>query len=114
MPTALFKKSLSTMARRSGLSVVAVDPAYMSQWGAEFWQKPQILPHNIETTVHESASIVIGRRSQDRSAYRAARGTQDDRIDRPGNTTADGRAILAGVAAEDRAIGARAPMAESG
>jgi len=114
MPTSLFKKSLSAMARRSGLSVVAVDPAYTSQWGAEFWQKPRILPNNIETTVHESASIVIGRTSQDRSAYRAARGTQDDRIDRPGNTTADGRAILAGVAAEDRAIGARAPMAESG
>jgi IS605 OrfB family transposase len=114
MPTSLFKKSLSAMARHSGLSVVAVDPAYTSQWGAEFWQEPQILSHHIETTVHEAASMVTGRRSQDRSAYRAARGTRYDRLDRIGNTTADGRVILAGAAADDRAIGARVPMAESG
>ena len=113
-PTAIFKKSLAAMARRSGLSVVAVDPAYTSQWGAEFWQEPQLLPNSIQTTGHEAASIVIGRRSQDRSAYRAARGTRDDRIDRPGNTTADGRARLAGVAAEGRGAGVCAPAAESG
>jgi hypothetical protein len=113
-PTLIFKKNLSSMARRSHLSIVAVDPAYTSQWGEEFWQKPQLLPNYIETTGHEAAAIVIGRRSQGYSAKRAARTTLRDEIDLAEITPAAGRVDLTWIVAIDRGIGACAPMAESG
>jgi hypothetical protein len=113
-PTSIFKNNLSSMARRSHLSIVAVDPAYTSQWGEEFWQKPQLLPNYIETTPHEAAAIVIGRRSQGYSAKRAAPATLRDEIDLAEITPAGGRVDLTWIAANDRGIGACAPMAESG
>jgi hypothetical protein len=113
-PTSIFKNNLSSMARRSHLSIVAVDPAYTSQWGEEFWQKPQLLPNYIETTPHEAAAIVIGRRSQGHSAKRAAPATLRDEIDLAEITPAVGRVDLTWIAAIDRGIGACAPMAESG
>jgi IS605 OrfB family transposase len=59
-PTTIFRNRLGSMAARAGLALIAVDPAYTSQW-AKPWVKPtstKIHP----TTAHEAAAIVIGRR----------------------------------------------------
>jgi hypothetical protein len=37
IPTAKFRDRLAGMARHAGLSVIAVDPAYTSKWGAQHW-----------------------------------------------------------------------------
>jgi hypothetical protein len=50
------------MAAEMDLSVVAVDPAYTSQWGSQHWQKPLVTPHR-RMTRHDAASIAIGRRA---------------------------------------------------
>jgi IS605 OrfB family transposase len=40
LPTARLRDRLVRMAANAGLSVIAVDPAYTSQWGAEHWLCP--------------------------------------------------------------------------
>ena len=39
MPTAKLRARLLSMATEAGISVIAVDPAYTSKWGAQDWQK---------------------------------------------------------------------------
>lgn len=63
MPTAKFRDRLRGMAYHQGLTVVAVDPAYSSRWGAQHWQRPL---HNQSTAVvtrHHGAAVAIGRRA---------------------------------------------------
>ncbi|QUX27252.1 hypothetical protein KGD83_18205 [Nocardiopsis akebiae] len=36
-PTARLRSRLTSMARTLGVSVIAVDPAYTSRWGARHW-----------------------------------------------------------------------------
>ncbi|WP_406431109.1 IS200/IS605 family accessory protein TnpB-related protein [Streptomyces sp. NBC_01589] len=62
MPTAKLKARLVSMAAEQGLSVVAVDPAYTSMWGAQHWQKPLATPHRTMSR-HDAAGIAIGRRA---------------------------------------------------
>ena len=61
IPTAKFGDRLVQMAANAGLSVIAVDPAYTSRWGAEHW-----LGHVKETSAdasgHHGAAFVIARR----------------------------------------------------
>ncbi|MFF0112415.1 IS200/IS605 family accessory protein TnpB-related protein [Streptomyces prasinus] len=63
LPTGRLRARLVSMADRTGITVVAVDPAYTSKWGAQHWQKP-LTSKNRKTTRHDAASIAIGRRAQ--------------------------------------------------
>jgi hypothetical protein len=62
MPTAGFPARLAAMADRAGLAVVAVDPRYTSKWGIRYWQRPTCTTRH-QTSRHEAAAIVIGRRA---------------------------------------------------
>lgn len=61
-PTGKLKARLVSMAAEVGLSIVAVDPAYTSQWGAQHWQKPLATPRR-KMSRHDAAGIAIGRRA---------------------------------------------------
>ncbi|MGW6358219.1 IS200/IS605 family accessory protein TnpB-related protein [Streptomyces sp. NPDC055092] len=52
IPTGKLKARLVSMAAEQGLSVVAVDPAYTSMWGAQHWQKPLATPEGVTETAH--------------------------------------------------------------
>jgi hypothetical protein len=64
MPTARFRERLRGMAHHTGLTVIAVDPAYTSRWGARYWTKP-LQEQSRKTTVtrHHAAGVAIGRRA---------------------------------------------------
>jgi IS605 OrfB family transposase len=62
IPTGRFKARLGSMATEHGLSIVAVDPACTSLWGAQHWQKPLTAP-NRKMSRHDAAGIAIGRRA---------------------------------------------------
>ncbi|MEU6260958.1 IS200/IS605 family accessory protein TnpB-related protein [Streptomyces sp. NPDC047043] len=62
IPTGRLKARLVSMAAVFGIAIVAVDPAYTSQWGAQHWHKPMTAPRRT-TTRHDAASIAIGRRA---------------------------------------------------
>lgn len=61
-PTARLRKRLVAMAAEQNIAVVAVDPAYTSQWGAQHWQKP-LTTRTRPTTRHDAAALAIGRRA---------------------------------------------------
>ncbi|MFB7089399.1 IS200/IS605 family accessory protein TnpB-related protein [Streptomyces sp. NPDC056296] len=63
MPTGRLRARLTAMADQTGITVIAVDPAYTSKWGAQHWQKP-LTSTTRKTTRHDAASIAIGRRAQ--------------------------------------------------
>ncbi|MER6999789.1 IS200/IS605 family accessory protein TnpB-related protein [Streptomyces sp. NPDC000410] len=63
MPTGRLRARLTSMADQTGISIIAVDPAYTSKWGAQHWQKSMPTPTR-KTTRHDAASIAIGRRAQ--------------------------------------------------
>ncbi|WCN03970.1 transposase [Streptomyces sp. M92] len=63
MPTGRLRARLTSMADATGVTVIAVDPAYTSKWGAHHWQKP-LTSTTRKTTRHDAASIAIGRRAQ--------------------------------------------------
>ncbi|MCW2930406.1 MAG: hypothetical protein JWM19_1368, partial [Actinomycetia bacterium] len=85
MPTGKLKARLVSMAAGSGLSIVAVDPAYTSMWGDQHWRKPLAAPRRAMTR-HDAASVAIGRRVP--SGTRSGDGRH-----RPATT----RAIAAGI-----------------
>jgi hypothetical protein len=61
IPTGRFRHRLVQMATNRGLTVVAVDPAYTSKWGARYWL--DALRHlSADATGHHAAALVIGRR----------------------------------------------------
>jgi IS605 OrfB family transposase len=61
IPTARFRDRLVQMTANAGLSVVVIDPAYTSRWGAAYWLAP-LRQHHPEATGHHAAALVIGRR----------------------------------------------------
>jgi IS605 OrfB family transposase len=63
MPTGRLRARLTSMADATGITIVAVDPAYTSKWGAQHWQKP-LTSTTRKATRHDAASIAIGRRAQ--------------------------------------------------
>ncbi|MEF9906350.1 transposase [Streptomyces sp. P9-A2] len=63
LPTGRLRARLVSMADRTGITVVAVDPAYTSKWGAQHWQKP-LTSKNRKTSRYDAASIAIARRAQ--------------------------------------------------
>jgi IS605 OrfB family transposase len=62
MPVSKLRARLVPMAAELGLTIVAVDPAYTSKWGAEHWQKP-LTSKNKKITRHDAAAVAIGRRA---------------------------------------------------
>jgi IS605 OrfB family transposase len=71
IPTGKFRDRLAQMAANAGLSVIVVDPAYTSRWGAEHWLAP-LREHHPKTTGHHAAALVTGRRGLGHRARRAA------------------------------------------
>ncbi|WP_415942353.1 IS200/IS605 family accessory protein TnpB-related protein [Streptomyces sp. 067-1] len=63
MPTGRLRARLTSMAEATGITIIAVDPAYTSRWGAQHWQTPLTTPTR-RTTRHDAASIAVGRRAQ--------------------------------------------------
>ncbi|MCX4454437.1 transposase [Streptomyces sp. NBC_01728] len=63
MPTGRLRARLTSMADATGITIIAVDPAYTSRWGAQHWQKP-LTSKTRKTTRHDEASIAMGRRAQ--------------------------------------------------
>jgi IS605 OrfB family transposase len=64
IPTGAFRDRLVQMCTNRGLHVIAVDPAYTSKWGEQWWQKglqKETRPA-IVVSRHNAASVVIGRR----------------------------------------------------
>ena len=75
IPTARFRDRLAQMAANAGLSVIVVDPAYTSRWGAEHWLAP-LREHHPKTTGHHAAALVTGRRGLGYRARRRASGNR--------------------------------------
>ncbi|MET8240843.1 IS200/IS605 family accessory protein TnpB-related protein [Streptomyces sp. NPDC005245] len=86
MPTGKLKARLVSMAAEHGLSVVAVDPAYTSLWGAQHWQKPLATPRR-KMSRHDAAGIAIGRRALGHPVRRRTAPPPHDRSDRAGPRT---------------------------
>jgi hypothetical protein len=69
IPTARFRHRLVQMATNRHLGVVAVDPAYTSQWGAEHWLCA-LQRRSSDASGHHGAALVIGRRGLGQRARR--------------------------------------------
>jgi hypothetical protein len=83
LPTARFRDRLTQMAHNQGLRVIAVDPAYTSQWGRQHWLAPLSQQASPTATGHHAAAVVIGRRAHGHRARRPAGVTgADQRISR--------------------------------
>jgi hypothetical protein len=74
------------MAAEAGLSIVAVDPAYTSQWGGQHWQKPLATPRR-KMSRHDAAGIAIGRRALGHPIRRRTAPPPHDQSDRAGHRT---------------------------
>ncbi|MFJ6564280.1 IS200/IS605 family accessory protein TnpB-related protein [Streptomyces sp. NPDC091412] len=86
MPTARLRARLVSMAAELGVTVVAVDPAYTSRWGAQHWQKP-LTTKARKPTRHDAAAVAIGRRALGCPIRRRTAPPPHDRSDRVGHRT---------------------------
>ncbi len=86
IPTGKLKARLVSMAAEHGLSIVAVDPAYTSLWGAQHWQKPLATPRRTLSR-HDAAGIAIGRRALGHPVRRRTAPPPRDQSDRVGHRT---------------------------
>jgi len=75
IPTGRFRDRLVQMTANAGLSVVVVDPAYTSRWGAQHWLAP-LRRHHPGLTGHHAAALVTGRRGQGHRARNRATGNR--------------------------------------
>ncbi|GGN63888.1 hypothetical protein GCM10011579_032710 [Streptomyces albiflavescens] len=62
MPLSRLRDRLVSMAAELGITIVAVDPAYTSRWGAQHWQKP-LTSTSRKPTRHDVVAVAIGRRA---------------------------------------------------
>ena len=75
IPTGKLRDRLVQMAANAGLSVIVIDPAYTSRWGAEHWLRP-LREYHPKATGHHAAALVTGRRGLGHRARRRATGNQ--------------------------------------
>jgi hypothetical protein len=75
IPTGKLRDRLVQMTYNAGLSVVVVDPAYSSRWGAQHWLAP-LREHHPKATGHHAAALVLGRRGLGHRAGRRANGNR--------------------------------------
>ncbi|MEU6652056.1 IS200/IS605 family accessory protein TnpB-related protein [Streptomyces sp. NPDC046900] len=87
MPVSKLRARLVSMAAELGVTIVAVDPAYTSRWGAQHWQKP-LTNKSRKTSRHDAASIAIGRRALGHRIRRRTAPPPHDQSDRMGHRTA--------------------------
>ncbi|MFE5709762.1 IS200/IS605 family accessory protein TnpB-related protein [Streptomyces sp. NPDC056501] len=87
IPIGRLKARLVSMAAETGLSIVAVDPAYTSQWGGQYWQKPLATPRR-KMSRHDAAGIAIGRRALGYPIRRRTAPPPQHRSDAVGHRTA--------------------------
>ncbi|WP_406512542.1 IS200/IS605 family accessory protein TnpB-related protein [Streptomyces sp. NBC_00161] len=90
MPTGRLRARLTSMADRTGITIIAVDPAYTSRWGAQHWQKP-LTTHYRKTSRHDAASIAIGRRAQGHPIRRRTAPPPQHQSDAAGHRTVQAR-----------------------
>ena len=70
IPTGRFRDRLVQMTHNAGLTVIAVDPAYTSKWGAEHWLAPLQQQAPVPVSGHHAAAVVTGRRGLGHRARR--------------------------------------------
>jgi IS605 OrfB family transposase len=63
LPTGRLRARLTSMADATGIAVIAVDPAYTSKGGAQYWQRPTTTTTR-KTSRHDAVSVAVGRRAQ--------------------------------------------------
>jgi IS605 OrfB family transposase len=78
IPTARFRHRLTCMAARRGISVIGVDAAYTSKWGAQHWRTPLQQQTSDPVTRHHAAAAAIGRRGLDMAIKRRPAGPRTD------------------------------------
>ncbi|WP_055694536.1 IS200/IS605 family element transposase accessory protein TnpB [Streptomyces prasinopilosus] len=86
LPTGRLRARLTSMADRTGITVIAVDPAYTSKWGAQHWQKP-LTSTTRKTSRHDAAAVAIARRAQGYSLRRRTAPPRTHRSDGCGHRT---------------------------
>ncbi|GLY92038.1 transposase [Actinoallomurus iriomotensis] len=86
MPISKLRNRLVTMAAELGITIVAVDPAYTTKWGAQHWQKP-LTSTDRTVTRHQAASVAIGRRGLGHPIRRRTAPPPHDQSDRAGHRT---------------------------
>ncbi|MGW4050557.1 IS200/IS605 family accessory protein TnpB-related protein [Streptomyces sp. NPDC004779] len=95
LPVARLRARLVAMAGELGISIVAVDPAYTSKWGAQHWQKP-LTTTTRRTTRHQAASVAIGRRALGHPIRRRTTPPPAHRSDEQGHRTVQARTGIPG------------------
>ncbi|CCK24524.1 hypothetical protein BN159_0145 [Streptomyces davaonensis JCM 4913] len=90
IPTGRLRARLLSMCAEAGISVIAVDPAYTSMWGAQHWQKP-LTSKNRKTSRHAAASVAIGRRALGHAIRRRTTPPPAHQSDVQGHRTAQAR-----------------------
>jgi hypothetical protein len=71
IPTGQFRDRLVQMTFNQRIAVVAVDAAYTSKWGADYWLAP-LQDKDQVATGHHAAAVTIGRRAHGHKARRRA------------------------------------------
>ncbi|MEV6594500.1 IS200/IS605 family accessory protein TnpB-related protein [Streptomyces acidicola] len=95
MPVSRLRARLVSMAAELGITIVAVDPAYTSRWGAQHWHKP-LTSKNRKTTRHDVAAVAIGRRALGHPIRRRTAPPPHDRSDRVGHRTVQAEPVALG------------------
>ncbi|MFF7311476.1 IS200/IS605 family accessory protein TnpB-related protein [Streptomyces sp. NPDC008137] len=95
MPVARLQARLVSMAAELGITIVAVDPAYTSRWGAQHWQKP-LTSKTRKPTRHDAAAVAIGRRALGHPIRRRTTPPPHDRSDRVGHRTVQAESVAPG------------------
>jgi len=90
MPVSKLRARLVSMAAELGITLVAVDPAYTSRWGAQHWQKP-LTTTTRKPTRHDAAAVAIGRRALGHPIRRRTTPPLHDQSDRAGHRTVQAR-----------------------
>lgn len=106
IPTAKARERLSAMAANGEMAVIAVDPAWSSVWGAQYWQKPLSTKVN-KVSRHDSAAVVLGRRGLGLSARRRIRRDRNAPVDasRPDRAVAESYQFHPGNTPDSRQTG---------
>ncbi|MFJ7294078.1 IS200/IS605 family accessory protein TnpB-related protein [Streptomyces collinus] len=86
MPVARLRARLVSMAAELGITIVAVDPAYTSRWGAQHWHKA-LTSKNKKPTRHDAAAVAIGRRALGHPIRRRTAPPPAHRSDEQGHRT---------------------------
>ncbi|MFE3449773.1 IS200/IS605 family accessory protein TnpB-related protein [Nonomuraea sp. NPDC059194] len=112
IPTGRLKARLVSMAAEMNVSIVAVDPAYTSQWGDEHWRRP-LTSRTRKMSRHDAASVAIGRRALGHPIRRRTTPPQHHQSDGAGHRTVQADRGARGREETRRPVTERAPDAHS-